>query len=420
MSRNYFPKLFFVLLISLAALPFAGQNIASFLSAQETEPSGVLLEGIVFEDLNRNSMREQNEPLLPGISVSDQIDVAVTDSKGSYKIENSNGYGIVFVSVPDGYSSVGTFWKRVPEEQTTHRIDFALQKRTRADTFTFIHASDTHLEEKSLPRIRRLREIVSSQNPDFVVITGDLVRDALRVDEKEATGYYELYVKEIALFPKPVWSVPGNHEIFAIERHLSLVSQKHPLYGKKMYRHYLGPDYYSFNYGGIHFIGLDTIDIDDLWYFGHVDDAQLEWLKRDLQNVPDSQSVVTFNHIPFLSAVEVMAGYRDTPPAPTLITYKEKTVFRHVVSNATEVITELRKHNFVLALGGHMHIRERLFYEMNGIKIRYEQSAATVGPSEGFGIELISGATLYKVRNGIIDEGTFLPLDDVKSEASSN
>jgi hypothetical protein len=67
-----------------------------------------------------------------------------------------------------------------------------------------------------------------------------------------------------------------------------------------------------------------------------------------------------------------------------------------------------------------MHIRERLFYEMNGIKIRYEQSAATVGPSEGFGIELISGATLYQVRNGIIDEGTFLPLDAVKSEVSSN
>ena len=38
-----------------------------------------------------------------------------------------------------------------------------------------------------------------------------------------------------------VWSVPGNHEIFGIERHSSLVSPAHPLYGKAMYRQRLGP-----------------------------------------------------------------------------------------------------------------------------------------------------------------------------------
>ena len=63
----------------------------------------------------------------------------------------------------------------------------------------------------------------------------------------------------------PVWSVPGNHEIFGIERHLSLVSPKHPLYGKGMYRQRLGPNYYSFTHGGVHFVGLDSVDIADLW-----------------------------------------------------------------------------------------------------------------------------------------------------------
>ena len=51
-------------------------------------------------------------------------------------------------------------------------------------------------------------------------MTGDLVSDALRVGEAEARGYYDLYLDEARRFPVPVWSVPGNHEIFGIERHL--------------------------------------------------------------------------------------------------------------------------------------------------------------------------------------------------------
>ena len=73
-----------------------------------------------------------------------------------------------------------------------------------------------------------------------MLITGDLVRDALRVREEEARGYYDMFVAELGDFTVPVWPVPGNHENFGIERHLSLVSPEHPLYGKGMYRHYLG------------------------------------------------------------------------------------------------------------------------------------------------------------------------------------
>ncbi len=253
-----------LLSLGLSAMLLSGRVTISNASTEgPDQAAAVAISGMVFDDLNRNAVREPNEPPIPGVSVSDQVDVVATDRDGSYTISNSHGYGIVFVSVPDGYSAVGKFWRVVPAGQGLHRIDFALHKRNPADPFTFIHASDTHLEQKSLPRIRKLREVVSAQQPDFVIITGDLVRDALRVGEQEATSYYEMYLKEIGEFPRPVWNVPGNHEMFGIERHLSLVSPQHPLYGKKMYRHYLGPDYYSFNYGGVHFIGLDSIDIDD-------------------------------------------------------------------------------------------------------------------------------------------------------------
>ena len=113
-----------------------------------------------------------------------------------------------------------------------------------------------------------------------------MIKDALRVDEDTARKYYELYLAEINKFTTPVYSAVGNHDIFGIERDKSLVSTEHPLYGKKLYRRYLGPNYYSFNYGGLHFVALDSVDYQNLYYFGGVNSLQLKWLKADFEYLP--------------------------------------------------------------------------------------------------------------------------------------
>ncbi len=267
------------------------------------------------------------------------------------------------------------------------------------------------MSPQSLPRLRRLREIVERERPAFVLLTGDLVRDALRVPEEEARALYDLLAQELAQFPVPVWTVPGNHEIFGIERHLSLVSTQHPLYGKKMYRHYRGPNYFSFTWGGVHFMGLDTVDIDDLWYYGHLDAAQLAWLKNDLAALPLATPVVTFNHIPLATATDALHGYRDEPPAPSLIRVAGKTQFRHVVSNTAELLLALAPHRLEIALGGHMHTPESIVYQSQTGPLRFHQAGAVVGSNTVAGIKIPSGVTLYRVRAGQIDNGTFLPLD---------
>ena len=91
-----------------------------------------------------------------------------------------------------------------------------------------------------------------------------------------------------------------------------------------MYHHYLGPDYYSFTRGGVHFVGLNTVDIDDQQYYGHVDSLQLAWLERDLALVPAAMPIVTFDHIPFFTTFELINGYNDRPPAPSLITVQRQ------------------------------------------------------------------------------------------------
>jgi hypothetical protein len=383
--------------------------IATSLTLVALQHATAQVSGVVFNDRNGNGQRDAGEAGLARVVISNQVDAVATDSSGTFRL-GGPGTGVVFVSVPNGQRATTRFW----HPANAPSIAFGLTTSPAQDVFTFIHASDTHIQPSSVPRVDRLRAIVDSVAPAFVLVTGDLTRDALRVPETEARGYYELYLRETARITMPVWSVPGNHELFGIERHLSLVSAKHPLYGRGMYRHYLGPDYYSFTAGGVHFVGLNTADNDDLWYYGHIDSTQLRWLANDLAQVPPDVPIVTFNHIPFASGMPSLAGVENEPPAPTVLRVKGKDVLRHVVSNLEEVLAVVGPRPFPLALGGHNHARERLEFATQGRPpIRFEQTGAVVGPAGMPWFPMASGVTVYTVRGGRVSEGTFVRLDPV-------
>ncbi len=374
--------------------------VAALLPAGAQGPS---VDGVVYLDTNANGTRDAGEPGVQDAVVSNQQAVVRTDAEGAFQLATP-GTGVVFVSVPDRHAASGSFWR-----PAGRGLQFGLTRRQAESSFTFVHASDPHTSAESVARLRAAGAIAAAHRADFVLMTGDLVRDAIRVGEAEAAGYYAMYIAEIAKFAMPVWSVPGNHENFGIERHLSLVSPVHPLYGKAMYRARLGPTYYSFTRGGLHFVGLDTVDIADLWYYGHVDDAQLTWLRADLAAIPADMPVVTFNHIPFVSAAEPLKGFTDEGAAPTTLRVQGRTLFRHVVSNFADVAAAIRPHPWPIALGGHIHLRELLRYGST-ITTRFEQAAAIVGGGTA-AVPSISGVTVYTVRDGRVDDGEFVPLD---------
>ena len=182
------------------------------------------------------------------------------------------------------------------------------------------------------------------------------------------------------------------------------------MYGRKMYRQYLGPDYYSFNFGGIHFIALNSVDFDDQWYYGSIDSVQREWLRKDLAMIPPASPVVTFQHIPFISGQLSISGFTETGPGRTLEREKGILKFRHVVSNAVEIIAMLRTRPFPLALAGHHHSRQLYFLETEGQQTRFEQAAAVVGPGEQGVLKMPSGVTFYEVVNGEIGESIFIKI----------
>ena len=146
--------------------------------------------GFVFEDVNGNGSRDSGERGLAGVAISNQHEVVKSGADGAYRLTGP-GSGVVFVSLTDDHRAVGTFWKTVPSASSSAPLDFALAARQAPTTFTFIHASDTHVSPQSLVRLQQFRAIAEARRSDFVLVTGDLVRDALRVGEDEARGYYE-------------------------------------------------------------------------------------------------------------------------------------------------------------------------------------------------------------------------------------
>lgn len=361
--------------------------------------------GTVFLDRNANGARDTGETGVAGVAVSNQDTVVVTDAAGRYLLPGP-GLGVVFISAPRGYRSAA-WWKPASSETPA---DFALTPWREQIPFRFVQASDTHIAPAVVARTRRMIAMVDSIAPAMLLVTGDLVKDALRVGEAEATGYYELFAREMGALRTPFATVPGNHEMFGIERTRSGVPATHPLFGKQMYRRHRGPEYYSFNAGGVHFVALNTVDIDDQWYYGHVDSLQLAWLRRDLAVVPDSVPVVTFSHIPLVSASEGVGGYSDSPPAPTLIMVNGRTQFRHVASNLSEVLGAIAPHRLEIALAGHIHYREQVSMETTTGRLRFFQTAAIVSDSPKGGTVLPSGVTVYTVRAGRVDDGRFVPL----------
>lgn len=366
---------------------------------------GLHITGVVFEDTNGNGIKESNEKGIASVVVSDQLNTAVTNSNGTYSLTSTSELPYVFVSQPTGFS--GKFYYSKATE-----VNFPLSETKDQRNFRFIHASDTHVDSLNLPRMQRFREMVDSIGVDFVLITGDLIRDALRVNEETASNYYKMYLQEIEKINVPVYSSVGNHELFGIERDKSLVSSEHPLYGIGMYRHFLGPDYYSFNYGGIHFVAIDGVDYQNLYYFGGVDSLQLQWLENDLKHVSDETPVVTFNHIPFVSPGFSFQDYDNHIfYGPQLLEQNGKLEHRHIVYNFEEVKTQIGNRPYPLALSGHYHSAQE--GQIIGDETKFVQTSAITRPDEFEynGFKMRSGFTVYEIKEGHIVSSEFVPLN---------
>ncbi len=256
--------------------------------------------------------------------------------------------------------------------------------------FDFVFFTDTHIQpELDAPSgCEMAYKKIAAIKPDFAIMGGDHVFDAVSVNRQRANTVFDLYQKTQSALQMPLHQVIGNHDIFGVNT-ASGASPSDPGYGKKMYEDRLGKTYYSFDHKGWHFIILDSIQpTDDRLWDARIDPTQLAWLKDDLQRTGSTTPIIISVHVPLVTAYATW-GQPATPGKYSTLT----------VGNALEVLPLFDGHNVVAVLQGHLHINETVTlrgtqYITGGAVCGNWWRGARMGVPEGF--------TVVSARNGSI------------------
>lgn len=307
-----------------------------------------LARGTVYWDLNENGRREASESGIAGVKVSNGLDVVQTNAQGQYEIELP-AESILFISKPANYRlplnevqlpqfyyrhyPAGTpslaDWKWPVIEPTgplPESIDFPLLSGENDLSFKAMGFADpqtaTH-EELDMMRKDIIDALLGNPyHAQFGMVAGDVVNDNLAL--------YERHNRLMAQMGIPIWNVPGNHD-------LNLESPNHT-YATQTFKRVFGPDYYSFDYGQVHFLALNNVEFKGKGkgYEAHLDVKQIKWIENDLKYVPKDKLIMIITHIP-------------------LITYASNRTFPRTLTttNLKDLLRILSPFQFVYAIAGH-------------------------------------------------------------------
>jgi 3',5'-cyclic AMP phosphodiesterase CpdA len=179
--------------------------------------------------------------------------------------------------------------------------------------FSFVQISDSHIgfsKEPNKDVTATLQEAINRinalpQRPAFVLHTGDLTH--LSKPKEFDTVAQVLHGAKTG----EVFYVPGEHDVFTDDG-----KQYLERYGKGT----RGNGWRSFDYQGMHFIGLVNVMNLKAGGLGVLGNEQLDWLKRDLARLTDSTPLVVFAHVPLWTVYQKWGwGTEDSERALALL-----------------------------------------------------------------------------------------------------
>ena len=329
--------------LALMILIFLAVAINSHLHAQVSQA-----KGIVYLDINENGIYDKGEQGIEGVKVSNGLDVVKTDKQGQYKIELPSE-SILFVSKPANYR-VHLNDEQLPQFYYSHypngtppvaawewpvinptgtlpeTINFALLKGTVPNSFKAMGFADPQAktnEELDMMRKDIIDELFGNPyDAKFGLVAGDVVHDNLAL--------YERHNRLMSKIGIPIWNVPGNHD-------LNLESPNYE-YATQTFKSVFGPDYYSFDYGQVHFLSLNNVGFKGKGkgYEGLIDAKQMKWIENDLKDVSSDKLIMIITHIP-------------------LITYANNRTFPSTINtiNFDELLSILKRFQYVYTISGH-------------------------------------------------------------------
>ena len=268
------------------------------------EKDGMTVRGIVYCD----------GAGVPGVTVSDGVEVAQTDKDGIYYLASVKKYGYVFISIPANYEaaaekSIPQFFKYLQYgPSVSEQCDFELFKADNSE-YTLIAAADIHLARRnndiSQFQTGFLNEVetvvkanAASGKKTYVLTLGDETWDVYWYSNNYKPADW---VTTTSSMGAPVFNSMGNHD--------NDPYCTDDLEASSPFRKAIGPSYYSFNLGGFHYVVLDDIVyvnngggpgvIGERDYNNTVSNDQMNWLEKDLALVTDkSTPLVVAMHIP--------------------------------------------------------------------------------------------------------------------------
>lgn len=234
---------------------------------------------------------------IKGVAVTDGFSIVTTDAKGRYELQPHDLAEFIYITLPAGYhipkqNGVAQFYQ--PINTASGTINFELESLDTddsqhyfvvwADTQMISKADCEQLKKESVPDLVDLVKSYPAGALFHGIGCGDLVWDKfdLFTDYKEA----------LEMTGVPFFNVIGNHDM-----DLDSIGDDG---SAKTFKQQFGPTYYSFNRGAIHYVVLDDVFFVGTAkkYIGHISEAQLHWLKKDLALVPPGSTIVVSVHIP--------------------------------------------------------------------------------------------------------------------------
>jgi 3',5'-cyclic-AMP phosphodiesterase len=170
-------------------------------------------------------------------------------------------------------------------------------KAAKVEDFSFVQISDSHIGFNKAANqnvtgtlkiaIDKINAHAGMKQPDFMIHTGDITQSSKPAEFDTA----EQVIKGAKA--GQVLYVPGEHD-FSLDDG----EQYKQRFGKGT----LGNGWYSHDYKGVHFVGLNNcVQVDAM---GNLGADQLAWLKADLGGLSASTPVVVFAHIPLWMVYE--------------------------------------------------------------------------------------------------------------------
>ena len=241
------------------------------------------------------------------VVVSDGTEVTVTDDKGIYELKSAKKWGYVFISVPSGYEVAAEgvfpqFYQTLKgAADVVEQKDFKLTKVDGQDRYKLFLLGDMHLANRTNDAAQFTQFTTDlnaymaqhSGQKMYALTLGDMTWDLYWYKNNYALPQYRETINR-QVKNLQIYHTRGNHD------NDFMTTSDYDAAVK--YVDCIGPTFYSFNIGQVHYVVMDNIDCsaydgtDSRNYVKKLSNEQLKWLAKDLAYVDKSTPLIVAMH----------------------------------------------------------------------------------------------------------------------------